>query len=358
MAATSHGPRATAKDPQPPRMASGGPSTALGILSILFWGTTVGFSRPLTEELGTLTAAAGIYLIAGVIGVAVLAVRPGGLGRAIRLPARYLFGCGALFVFYTLMLYLAIGLAPGRAETVEVGLVNYLWPSCTLLLSVVLLGRRASVWLAPGMAIALGGVALGMAQGGSLSAGAMLEHVRGDWAPYACALAGAVAWGFYSNLSRRWAGRGPQSRNAAIRDPRQGGGAVPLFLLASAAVLLTMRLFVAESSHWSARTAAGLLYMGLGPALAAYVCWDRAMRSGHIILVASLAYFTPLISTIISCAYLGVAMGPKLWLACAMVVAGAILCKRSIRDPADGSGSRGRPADPDAKPEVTPSGST
>ncbi len=295
-------------------------STALGVLSILFWGTTVGFSRPLTEDLGTLTAAAAIYVIAGVVGVALLAIRPGGLAAARRLPRRYLFVCGGLFVFYTAMLYLAIGRSPGRAETIEAGIVNYLWPSFTLVLSVPLLGRRARVWLAPGIAIALCGVALGMAQQGPLSASGMIEHVRADWLPYACAFVGAAAWGFYSNLSRRWAGR-------------QGGNAVPLFVAAAAVVLLVGRLFVSESSHWSWPTVAGLIYMALGPGLLAYVCWDRAMRSGHIVLVASLAYFTPMISTIVSCLYLGVPMGPTLWIACALVVAGAGVCKWSIRDP-------------------------
>ena len=38
--------------------------TLLGILAILFWSTTIAFSRTLSEQLGPLTAGASIYLLA------------------------------------------------------------------------------------------------------------------------------------------------------------------------------------------------------------------------------------------------------------------------------------------------------
>ena len=35
--------------------------TALGFLAILFWSTTIAFSRSLTEQLGVMTTAAAIF---------------------------------------------------------------------------------------------------------------------------------------------------------------------------------------------------------------------------------------------------------------------------------------------------------
>jgi drug/metabolite transporter (DMT)-like permease len=47
-------------------------------------------------------------------------------------------------------------------------------------------------------------------------------------------------------------------------------------------------------------------------------------------LVAALSYFTPLLSTLISSAYLRVALGWNVWVACALVIAGAFVCQRSV----------------------------
>ncbi|MBN2309288.1 MAG: EamA family transporter, partial [Candidatus Hydrogenedentes bacterium] len=126
-------------------------------------------------------------------------------------------------------------------------------------------------------------------------------------------------WSLYSNLTRRW-----------------GGGvdvaAVPLFMVATAVVLAGVRCFVHEDSQWSARALAELAYMAVFPTFLAYAFWDVAMRRGNVLLVAVASYFTPLLSTTITCGYLGVGAGVAIWAACALIIAGAIVCRRSIRD--------------------------
>jgi drug/metabolite transporter (DMT)-like permease len=87
-----------------------------------------------------------------------------------------------------------------------------------------------------------------------------------------------------------------------------------------------------EESSWTVRVVVELLYMSIFPTFLAYIFWDRAMRKGNIILVASLSYFTPLLSIIISSLYLQVVIKPSLWIACSLVIAGAVICKYSIID--------------------------
>ncbi|MEA3453971.1 MAG: EamA family transporter, partial [Candidatus Caldatribacteriota bacterium] len=129
----------------------------------------------------------------------------------------------------------------------------------------------------------------------------------------------AISWGLYSNLVRRWAGH-------------TEGGAVPLFLLVTGLILTTIRFMFPEESSWTPRVVVELLYMSIFPTFLAYFFWDRAMRKGKIILVASLSYFTPLLSIIISSLYLQVAVKANLWIACGLVIAGAVICKFSIID--------------------------
>ena len=62
----------------------------------------------------------------------------------------------------------------------------------------------------------------------------------------------------------------------------------------------------------------------------AYVFWDYSMRRGNIVLVAAFSYFTPLLSTIVSWRYLATTPGVTLWIACVLVIAGAVICKYSV----------------------------
>jgi len=140
-----------------------------------------------------------------------------------------------------------------------------------------------------------------------------------NYFPYLLAFMAAISWGLYSILVRRWAGH-------------TEGGAVPLFLLGTGLVLIAIRFMFPEKSYWTPRVAAELLYMSVFPTFLAYTFWDRAMRKGNIILVASLSYFTPLLSIIISSLYLRVAIKANLWIACGLVIAGAVICKFSIVD--------------------------
>ena len=124
-------------------------STLLGIAAILLWSGTVALARSIAERLGPLTAGAAVYLAAaGFLGLHFWWTERS-FGRLARLSRRYVIGCGALFVLYTVALFLALGLAADRRQTVEVGLLNYLWPTLTILLALLLLGRRAGVGADP-----------------------------------------------------------------------------------------------------------------------------------------------------------------------------------------------------------------
>ena len=295
-------------------------ATVLGVLALVFWSTTIAFARSLSQAIGPVTVGAVIFTTSGSVGCVWLLVT-GRLKETRRLSKAYLFGCGALFVFYMLALYLAVGLAATAQQVLEVGIINYLWPGLTLAFAIPILHRKARLTLWPGIAIAFAGVVLvtgGGAPGpssGSLVRG-FLDNVQANAVPYVLALAAAVSWALYSNLSRRLAG-----------DAK--GGAVPLFLLASGIAFLFLRLFFHEETGWTTRAFGELAYMALLPTLLAYAFWEHACRRGNIMLVAALSYATPLLSTGISCIYLGVAAGPRLWAGCGLVVAGAVVCRLS-----------------------------
>ena len=327
-------------------------NTLLGLVALLFWSTTVAVGRSLTEQLGSLTAASLIYLLGGLLGSGyrILSGRLGGshvartgqratsrrlvrseqgsrgpLSAALdRLklsissyPPRYLLGCGSLFLLYMGCLYGGLGLAGDRHQVLEVGLLNYLWPTLTLLFSVLILKMKARISLVPGALVATAGVFLAMSQGQDLSIPFFRENLTSNVTPYILGLMGALFWALYSTLSRKWGG---------VADSR----AVPLFMLGTGITLGLAGILSSEHPSWTGRAVAELLYMAIVQSMA-YVFWDRAMRKGDIVLVASCSYLAPLLSTIIACLYLGVVTGLRLWIGCGLVILGAIVCKLSLR---------------------------
>ena len=291
-------------------------STLCGLLAILLWSTTIALVRSLTEQVGPLTAAAAVYLTGGAFCLAHLWKSGDPLAHLRRLPRLYLFGCGALFVLYMFALYQAIGLATDRTQVLEIGMVNYLWPSLTILFSLILLHKKARFLLIPGTMLALLGIFLVLTQGTTVSWISLSQHVRDNPLPFSLALAAAVSWGLYSNLTRRWT------------EP-DSGGAVAFFMLATGIVLLLLRLLSEESSAWNLRALIEVLFLGLATALA-YVCWDVSMRKGDVVLVAAGSYFTPFFSTLISCIYLDIQAGVGLWAGCLLLVVGSLLSWASV----------------------------
>jgi drug/metabolite transporter (DMT)-like permease len=297
-------------------------ATVMGLVAVVLWSSSVAFIRALSESLGPTGTIVHAYLLGGLLAVGIAAFRPGGLGRFGRLPRAYLWGCGALFVTYTTCYCAAVGLATDRGQVLAVGLVNYLWPSLTLLLSVPILGYRARWFLGPGMLVATAGMVVAATAGSSLSLAGLRAGVSANGPAFALALVGAVTWALYSNLARRWGGE---------------GGGVPLFVLASGLVALPLRFWLGETSTWNARVVGELIYMALFVTVIAYVFWDQAMRKGNVVLVAAVSYSTPLLSTIFTAAYLRVAPGPAIWMACALVIVGAAVCRLAVDE---------RPPDP------------
>jgi drug/metabolite transporter (DMT)-like permease len=285
-------------------------------MAIVLWSATVALARSISERLGPLTAGAAVYLAAGGFLGLHLFWRERSFRALRRLPRRYVFGCGGLFVLYTLALFLALGLATDRRQTIEVGLLNYLWPTLTILFALVLLGQRAGVGLIPGTLLALCGVFLVLTQGAAVTWTSFAMNLRGNPMAYGLGAFAAVAWALYSNLTRRWGGP-------------DGRGAVLLFTLATGLAFWLGRLLHPEAGTWGVRVAAEVALLALATGLA-YVFWDLAMRAGDVVLVASCSYLTPFFSTVVSCLYLRVQPGFSLWVGCALIIAGSFLSWRSI----------------------------
>ena len=290
-----------------------------GLGACVLWASTIGVSRLLTEPLGPMTTGGVLFVLAGLVGGAWFYRTAEGRRRLRGLPLRYLLGCGAIFIAYQVSLYGAIGLAAGRQQVVEAGVINYAWPGLTLLLSIPLLGRRPRRAFPLGILIATAGVVLVMTPRGGWSFEGFLANVRANAVAYGLAASAAVTWALYSNLIRRWAG--------GVR-----GGALPLFSVIGGVVMLALRGPLGDPSpQWSWGILPPLAFMVIGPTMLSYILWDVAMRRGNPTVSASAAYITPILSTLTSAVVLQILPAPAVWVGCGLVVAGAVICRVSLR---------------------------
>src|SRR5512133_412676 len=264
-------------------------STFAGFAAILLWSTTVALVRSLSEQLGPISAAAAVYLIGGVFCLVRLWWGRAASNNFTGGSFTRLAGCGLVFVLYTAALFFAIGMAKDRQQVVEIGLVNYLWPAATIWFSLVMLRQRVGLLLIPGTLMALGGIWIVMTQGAEVSWRSFLVHLQSNPAAYGMALTAALSWAFYSNLTRLWGSQ----------------GAVEIFIPVTGVVLFALRFVAGEHWVWSGRALIEATVLG-GITALAYVLWDVAMRKGDLLVVAAGAYFTPLLSTVVTCIYLGV----------------------------------------------------
>ena len=293
-------------------------NTLLGLLALLLWSTTIATARSLAEALGPITAGAAVCMLGGALGLIARLPRGNPVSQFLALPRRYIIGCGALFIIYTVCLYAAIGLAADRSQVLAVGLLNYLWPTLTILFSLPLLRRRARVGLLPGTLLALFGIFLVRMHGADVSIRSLVSSLSSSPLVFALGLGAAISWALYSNLARLWGGK-------------NSDGAVPAFILATGIVLLCIRMLRPEVSIFSVRAAAEVVFLSTATALA-YVFWDVAMRKGNAVFVVACSYLLPLLSTAISCAYLAVMPGASLWLGCLLIIGGSVLSRLSVEE--------------------------
>ena len=218
------------------------------------------------------------FAAGGLLGLAVVARRRGGLSRLRQPPLAWAHGVGGLFGYHALY-FAALATAP----PVEANLVNYAWPLLVVLFSAPVLGMPLGPRRLAGVALGALGCAL------LIGPGVVGEGNAAAPAPalgFLCAAGAALVWALYSVTSRRM---------AAVPTEAVAG-----FCLATAA-LAAIAHFVFEPpvGALSAEQWLAVLLLGAGPLGAAFFLWDIGMKRGDPRLLGTLAYATPVASTLL-----------------------------------------------------------
>lgn len=286
-------------------------ATLIGLIAILLWSTIVGLIRGVSQGLGPVGGAAAIYTLS-----ALLLLLTVGLPGLKTFPRGYLLLGSLLFVSYEICLSLSLGYANSSSQAIEVGMVNYLWPAMTVLLSVAVARQKCNLLIVPGIALSLCGICRVLAGDSPLSLAEISHNVASNPLSYGLALSGALIWALYCVVTQKMA---------------NGSNGITLFFLLTA-LALWVKYFSAPQPemliNWRvfACLVMAAMAMGLG-----YAAWNIGILYGNVTLLATASYFIPLISALLAALLLNAPLSFTFWQGAGMVSGGSLICWWSTR---------------------------
>ncbi|MGK3135376.1 aromatic amino acid DMT transporter YddG [Pantoea trifolii] len=286
-------------------------ATLIGLLAILLWSAIVGLIKNVSEGFGPVGGAALIYSAS-----AVLLIFTVGLPKLRAFPRRYLIIGSVLFVCYELCLSLSLGFTHSGRQAIEVGMVNYLWPSLTIVLAVIVNRQKTHPLIIPGVLLAVAGICrvLGGDQGFSFSE--ITQNVMDNPLSYGLALSGAVIWAVYCVVTKKMA---------------NGSNGITLFFILTALTLWLKFLLSPQppfvlSVGVCISLALAAMAMGFG-----YAAWNVGILHGNVTILAAASYFIPIISSLLAVFILRSHLTIAFWQGTAMVSVGSLMCWWSTR---------------------------
>ncbi|AJB50083.1 MULTISPECIES: aromatic amino acid DMT transporter YddG [Acinetobacter] len=286
-------------------------STLIGLTAVIFWSTNVGLMRSVSESFGAVAGAALIYSVASMILVFMV-----GMPKFSTIPKSYLWWGSLLFVAYELCFALSIGYAQNSRQAIEVGMINYLWPTFTLLFAIIFNNVKANILIIPGCIFALVGICWVLGGDTGFDFFQIFTNLKANPLSYGLAFAAAILWAAYCSVTVKTS---------------QGKNLVTIFFALTGVVLWIKYLLMSGSALNFTYDNTVTLIMAAGALGLGYGAWNIGIISGNMTLMAGASYFIPVLSALFAALILSTSLSFIFWQGVAMVTAGAVLCWLATR---------------------------
>ena len=286
-------------------------ATCVGLTAPIFWGTCVGLIRIITEEF---SLSAGLTILYGTTVAYLLCVL--GFPKIKKMSLKYLFFGIPLANLCALLFCVSMFLCQNERQTVEVGMVNYMWPCLVVFLSIFVNKEKMRWWIYPAMAISFIGIAIVLGGEKGLDAESIVQNVSSNPAPYVLAFFGALSWGMFSNLTKRW----HETEN-------------PTVLIFAIDFVIFGTLWACGYGSISHVSTAGWISVFLGAITigSGYAAWNYGVEYGNMNVLAIASYFTPVLSCIFASLWIGAPLGANLLIGVSILILGSILSNSARR---------------------------
>ena len=280
-------------------------ATLIGLAAIILWSFIVGLIRVVSENFGAVGGAALMYTLASLILLfSVGMTNPRSFSR------KYLIAGSILFVSYELCLALSIGFAENSRQAIEVGMINYLWPSFTLIAS-ILFNQQKSTWIiVPGFILSMIGITWVLGDEG-IQLAVIWANIQSNPISYFLAFIGAMIWAAYCVVTAKFA---------------KGKNGITFFFMLVALTLWIQYFWMAPTAfNFTLKSSIYLLLaasvLGFG-----YAAWNIGILHGNVMVLATSSYFIPIFSAFFAALVLQTTLSFSFWLGVVMICCGSLLC--------------------------------
>jgi drug/metabolite transporter (DMT)-like permease len=292
--------------------------TLIGVVTLLLWASNLPFMKRCSEDLGPFTTGFIQFFPGGLLGLVVnkfifkQSIKNNSFFKNKRFYFRILLLLGNIvFLFSALHIV-------ERKNLPLITLINYLWPTSTMLLSVIILKQKCnkallifgSILVVIGLGIDILGTHIFEIINSSQSMNTILGSIF--------ALIGGSFWALYAVMNRKWGALAGES------------AAIPFIMLASSISLIPLIFIFEKSPVISNEIIFPSLYLMISPYIA-NLCWDLGTRRGNIVILSLLADALPWASLTVASLYLGITIGKETWISAVVIVAGALISRYSLR---------------------------
>lgn len=283
-------------------------ATLIGLSAILQWSSIVGLLKKISFSLGADLAVTLMYTLSTCILLIFFKI------PNLKLISRqYLVFATLLFVIYEVCFSYAIALAQTAQQAIEVSVVNYLWPSLTVVMLILFKEIKFNPFVIVGVAISLGGIVVIQMGQGSFSWANIMQNIHSNPISYILAFIGASLWSLYCVITKKYS---------------DGHNPISFFFVAISVVLWIKYLWshdLANLPSFDLITTSYLLIVSLVVALG-YAAWNIGIIKGNITILVTLSYFSPVISTVMSMLILQTSLPTEFWYGVFLVTIGSFVC--------------------------------
>ncbi|MFC2996398.1 aromatic amino acid DMT transporter YddG [Acinetobacter sichuanensis] len=282
-------------------------ATLIGLSAILMWASMVGLVKHITAEIGPDMGITLIYTFSAILLLIIFRVPNFKL-----ISKKYLILGTALFIAYELCFSFAIAYSQTAQQAIEVSIVNYLWPSLTVLAFVIFKELKFNFIIILGLLISISGIIFIQTGSGDFSLNSVINNFYSNPLSYVLAFAGAIIWAFYCVFTKKMS---------------NGQNPISIFFIC-VALTLWIKLLITGHTTLPSIDLATLISLGLASVAIGlgYAAWNVGIIHGNITILVVASYFTPIISSLLAMFVLKTQLSLSFWQGTALVTAGSFIC--------------------------------
>lgn len=282
-------------------------ATWIGLSAIFMWASMVGLIKHICAQVGSDLGITLIYTFSALI-VFIIFRFPD--FKAI--SKKYLLLSTVLFIAYELCFSFAIALSKSSQQAIEVSIVNYLWPSLTILAFVIFKELKFNFIIIIGLFFSISGIIYIQSGSSAFNLESILHNFQTNPISYVLAFVGAIIWAFYCVVTKKLS---------------QGQNPISIFFI-GIALTLWLNLYVGNQLSIPPLDFTMFIYLIVASAAVGlgYAAWNIGIIHGNITVLVVSSYFTPIISSLLAMFILKAELSTSFWQGTLMVTFGSLLC--------------------------------